>query len=258
MSKIRHADFYPDEFLVGVVGLNPAEIGAYWVACSLMYSRGGSITDDDAWISRACGCNPRTWRAIKDRLVAAGKLTIRDGFISNSRVIREIERAQKRLKQSRNAAEASANARLDVAEPEAQPNDRNDLDGAAASINDELSPTTNYQLTNHQPKPAPERLAFDAFVAAAKRHPRWPVPNSMSDARRKALRGRLKDAGDLDGFLAVLATAEDSGFICSEMTSWSLDWFLKPANFEKVRDGNYNNRNGAGPPQKSPPKPLQI
>ena len=105
MSKIRHVDFYPDEFLAGVAGLGPAEIGAYWIACTLMYSRGGPIPDDDTWIARNCGCNPRTWRALKDRLVSAGKLTVHDGFISNSRVIREIERAQKRLKQSRDAAE---------------------------------------------------------------------------------------------------------------------------------------------------------
>src|SRR5215467_8414393 len=104
LMKIRHADFYPDEFLVGVVGLGPAEIGAYWVTCSLMYSRGGPIADDDAWIARACGCHIRTWRALKDRLVSAGKLIVQDGFISNSRVLREIERAQRRAKQSRDAA----------------------------------------------------------------------------------------------------------------------------------------------------------
>lgn len=255
MSKIRHADFYPDEFL-GVVGLGPAEIGAYWVACSLMYSRGGPIADDDAWIARACGCNPRTWRALKDKLVSAGKLIVRDGFISNSRVIREIERAQKRLKLSRNAAEASANVRRESAEAEGHSAKNNELGGGDARIYPELSPTTNYQLTNHQLGQAPERIAFDAFVAAAQRHPRWPCPTKLTEPRRKALKARVIDAGGLDGFLMVITKAQASDFLCNKMEGWSLDWLLKPANFEKVRDGNYNR----APPSQAEAarQPMQI
>lgn len=256
MSKIRHVDFYPDEFLVGVVGLGPAEIGAYWIACSLMYSRGGSIADDDAWIAKACGCNPRTWRALKDRLIAAGKLTVRGGFITNSRAIREIEKAQKRLKQSRDAAEASVNARRESAESDAEINHSNGLEDAPARIDCELSPTTNHQPTNHQPSADAERQAFDAFVSAAQRH-RWPVPRGLTPARSKSLRARLREAGGLDGYLAALTNAEQSRFVREEMTGWSFDWFVKPANFVKVAEGNFNR--GRPPSQSEGPKaPMQI
>src|SRR5262249_9776949 len=163
---------YPDEFLVGVVGLGPAEIGAYWVACSLMYSRGGPIADDDAWIARACGCHVRTWRALKDLLVSAGKLTVQDGFITNSRVLREIERAQRRAKQSRDAAEASANARREAAEKDGECTVNNDLEIAAAQIFDEPTKELTNQQTNRQGAAELERVAFDAFVAAAKRQSR--------------------------------------------------------------------------------------
>jgi hypothetical protein len=37
-----------------------------------------------------------------------------------------------------------------------------------------------------------------------------------------------------------LAKAEASKFICNDMKGWSLDWFLKAANFTKVREGNYD------------------
>jgi uncharacterized protein YdaU (DUF1376 family) len=254
--KIRHADFYPDEFLVGVVGLNPAEIGAYWVACSLMYSRGGPIVDDDAWIARACGCHIRTWRALKDKLLAAGKLTFRDGFISNSRVLREIERAQRRLKQSRDAAEASVNARREAAEGQSDLIGCNDLEEAPAPIEVELSPTTNHQPTNHQPSADAEQTVFDAFVLAAKRHPRWPVPENLSDPRRKSIRARIKDAGGVEGVLAVLAQAEASNFIVNVMVGFGFDWLLKPANFAKVREGNY--RGLASPQVEAPRQPMQI
>src|SRR5262249_32653184 len=247
--KIRHANFYPDEFLVGVGGLNPAEIGAYWVACSLMYSRGGPIADDDAWIARACGCHVRTWRALKDRLVVAGKLTVQDGFITNSRVLREIERAQRRAKQSRDAAEASANARREAAEKEGEINDNNAITEAPAQIYGEPTKELTNQQTNKQGTAELERLAFDAFVAAAKRPPRWAVPAGLSESRRKSLRARITEAGGLDGFLAVLDKAEASHFIRHEMKGWCLDWFLKAANFTKVREGNYDLAPTPPPPE---------
>ncbi len=244
MSKIRHADFYPDEFLVGIVGLNPAEIGAYWVACSLMYSRGGPIADDDAWIARACGCHVRTWRMLKTKLIAVGKLRIEGGFVTNSRVVREIERAQGRVKQSRQAAEASARARREAAENIDDSNDDNDLAGASAEIPEEPTnqlPTNQLPTNQPETRRAEEREAFDAFVEAAKRNPRWPAPSALSATRRKALRARLIETGGVDSFREVVAKAEASDFIRSEMTGWGLDWFLKPANFAKVSEGNYDN-----------------
>ena len=95
------------------------------------------------------------------------------------------------------------------------------------------------------------RAAFAAFVAAAKRHPKWPVPNSLTDGRRKAMKARIKDAHGIDGFLAVLAKAEASPFICNEMDAWSLDWMLKPTNFQKLADGNYDDRGASSPPAAS-------
>src|SRR5262249_11078247 len=225
--KIRHADFYPDEFLVGVVGLVPAEIGAYWVACALMYSRGGPIADDDAWIARAGGCHIRTWRALKDKLVAAGKLKVDAGFIINSRVLREIERAEARSKQSREAAEASASARRMNGENGHDLSSSNGLGGAPArSQAQNLDEPTNQLPTNQlstNQRGSPERLAFDEFVAASKRHSRWRVPTGLTDRRRKALTARLRDAGGLEGFMAVVAKAESSNFINDEMTGWSFD-----------------------------------
>ena len=38
----------------------------------------------------------------------------------------------------------------------------------------------------------------------------------------------------------VLARAERSAFIRNDMKGWSLDWFLKAANFTKVGEGNYD------------------
>lgn len=88
---------------------------------------------------------------------------------------------------------------------------------------------------------APQVLeAFNAWNEAASRHPRWPKAQNLSPVRHRALKARLEDAGGAAGFLEVLAKAERSTFIRDEMKGWSLDWFLKAANFTKVREGNYD------------------
>ena len=97
--------------------------------------------------------------------------------------------------------------------------------------------------------PAPEDdsqilAAFNAWNEAAARHPRWPKAQNLSPVRHRALKTRIDDAGDLDAFLAVLAKAEGSRFIREEMKGWSLDWFLKAANFTKVSEGNYDDPAG--------------
>jgi hypothetical protein len=38
--KIRRVFFSADEFLAGIVGMTPAEVGIYWTICSLIYSTG--------------------------------------------------------------------------------------------------------------------------------------------------------------------------------------------------------------------------
>jgi hypothetical protein len=90
--------------------------------------------------------------------------------------------------------------------------------------------------------------AFSAWNEAAVRHPRWPKAQNLSSSRRTALQARLRDADGLEGFVAALGKAEASRFIRDEMTGWSLDWFLKAANFAKVREGNYDDAGRPGAP----------
>ena len=82
--------------------------------------------------------------------------------------------------------------------------------------------------------------AFNAWNEAAARHPRWPTAQNLSPVRHRALKARIDAAGSVEGFLAVLARAERSTFIRNDMKGWSLDWFLKAANFDKVGEGNYD------------------
>jgi uncharacterized protein DUF1376 len=102
------------------------------------------------------------------------------------------------------------------------------------------------------------RQAFDGWNEAAARNPRWPTAQTIGPVRRRALLARLRDVDGLPGFLAVLSKAESSSFIRNDMTGWSLDWFLKPANFTKVREGNYDRSRGVPPAETGVKQPMQI
>jgi uncharacterized protein YdaU (DUF1376 family) len=63
----------PAAFLEGVIGLTAEERGFYITLIDLLYARDGySVTDE--LVCSAMRCNPRTWRAVKRRLMACGKV----------------------------------------------------------------------------------------------------------------------------------------------------------------------------------------
>lgn len=85
--------------------------------------------------------------------------------------------------------------------------------------------------------------AVAAFNDMAARHGISQV-QKMTDTRRKALRGRLKDCGGIEGWRLALSKIEASDFLTGRSRDWrcNFDWINKPANFTKLMEGNYDNR----------------
>ncbi|WP_279022285.1 phage replisome organizer N-terminal domain-containing protein [Intestinibacter bartlettii] len=68
-------------------------------------------------------------------------------------------------------------------------------------------------------------------------------PNSP---RTKMLNSRIKEHG-VDGVIRVIESINDSNFLRGQNDkAWviSFDWFVKPNNFDKVREGKYLNKGG--------------
>ena len=68
----------------------------------------------------------------------------------------------------------------------------------------------------------------------------YPRIRSLSDARKKAIKARLKSYS-LDDFKTVFENAEASSFLKGTDGGWkaSFDWLIKEANMLKVLEGNY-------------------
>lgn len=121
--KVRRIDFSPDEWLAATVRLTVIEKGCYWTVCALIYSKGGPIDDDPAWIARNCGCDIRTWKAARRSLLALGKIERVEplkgpsngipacGQITNRRCEQELNKARTRTISARSAADRSAISR---------------------------------------------------------------------------------------------------------------------------------------------------
>lgn len=177
MSKIRRVDYSPDEFLSGTSDLDVAEKGAYWVVCSLIYSRGGPVPDDAKWIATVAGCSVRMWTKLRDRLVTLGKLQIEAGFISNRRAAAELFKAENRVAAAREAAEESARVRRERLEKERLLRENKELAQADASPNAQA---------NHQPPTTKEREDSHSQAGRASPLPAgWQPSEALLERARK-------------------------------------------------------------------------
>ena len=71
----------------------------------------------------------------------------------------------------------------------------------------------------------------------------YPRIRSLSDARKKAIKARLKSYS-LDDFKTLFENAEASSFLKGVDGGWkaSFDWLIKEANMLKVLEGNYTDK----------------
>lgn len=135
--KVRRIDFSPDEWLAGIAGMTAEEQGIYWLVCSLIYSSGGPIDENDERLIALAGCHGNRRRAIINRLVDRRKISRKGSEIDQKRARNELENARKR----------SENARENVAKRW-----KNNDVGAEVVI---LGRNANHQpsTTNHQIHP---------------------------------------------------------------------------------------------------------
>lgn len=76
----------------------------------------------------------------------------------------------------------------------------------------------------------------------------YPKVRSLSEARKKAIKARLKTYS-IEDFEEMFFKAEASDFLKGKNgNNWSanFDWLIKDANMAKVLDGNYDNKDSSG------------
>jgi len=110
MNGLPYYKAYPRDFIEGTIGM-PFEVkGAYRLVLDLIYMQGGNLPDDNRYISGLLGCTIRKWKALREELIAAGKLQVNGGFLTNYRAVSELKILAKLQENNReNAAKGSKN-----------------------------------------------------------------------------------------------------------------------------------------------------
>lgn len=74
-----------------------------------------------------------------------------------------------------------------------------------------------------------------------------PKVTKITEPRKKAIKRASQDLSTLEQFKQLFETVEKSDFLTDRAgKGWKcgFDWIMKPANLQKILEGNYNNRNG--------------
>ena len=158
--KVRHIDWYPDEWLAGTYELGNAERGLYITVCSLIYSSGGPIRERLLYARSAPETDThrhyaRVFKRLLGRLLDLGKIyRTDDGLIGQRRCETELRRAEQRMRQQR-AIDAPV-ARHDRANLAPIVQKSANEDNELASTNYQL-PTTNLLDTSNDVSSSPRK-----------------------------------------------------------------------------------------------------
>lgn len=111
-----------------------------------------------------------------------------------------------------------------------------DTSSDVASLEEDVDKEREEELDNKKESISCQQIV-DLYHSICKS---FPSVRSLSDARKKAIKARLKTY-TLDDFKSVFEKAEASSFLKGLDGGWkaSFDWLIKEANMLKVLEGNY-------------------
>lgn len=72
--------------------------------------------------------------------------------------------------------------------------------------------------------------------------PSLPKVRDLTDQRRRAIKARFREGNTIEDFQEVFAKVQGSDFLTGKNGGWKcgFDWILKPANWQKIKEGNYD------------------
>ena len=157
-----------------------------------------------------------------------------------------LQKEAKKQKERRKKAQDSAKARWDK-------DLGNDKKGSKRNANASIE----HSSPSPSPSPIPitinkDKSTHDRLLEIFKKEiPSLPKPGRKSaGSREKALLARFKDLDqDFDAWQKLCARIESSDFLAGRTDnqfSCGIDWVLKPANFAKITEGNYDNKTNRG------------
>lgn len=114
-DRMTYVQWHIRDFLQGVRGMKPDQIGIYTIVLLLIYDSMGMLRDDDRFIAGHCQLDIRYYRRLRQQLIDAGKVYEADGYLYNNRAQAEIAKFCESSKKKREAAAAREEKKREAA-----------------------------------------------------------------------------------------------------------------------------------------------
>ena len=122
MNGLPYYKAYPRDFFEGTRAMPFDLKAAYRLLLDLIYMHGGDLEDEPRFIAGSLGCSVRAWNKHRADLIAAGKIRVENGIISNFRADKELESSRSiQEKQRENASKPRQNNGLRKAMADPKP-----------------------------------------------------------------------------------------------------------------------------------------
>lgn len=276
MADFPALPLWTDAYLADTLHLDATESGAYLhLLMAAWRSPSCSIPDDDTRLARMARCTPAIWRRIKPTVLAFWSKNGEN--FEQKRLKKERVRVEAQREQKSYAGKTSALKRKDSAptavKPPLQQNWQQDGNENPTTISISISKSIEEERqcptdTRQNPpriiteddlldRPAclgggttektapPLMAAVDAWNEMAERAGLDKVQR-LTAARKRSLAARLRDAGGLDGWKAMIGRVEVSSFLLGRTGDgkWRVgfDFVLREQQFTKIMEGAYNDR----------------
>ena len=244
MSSTPFMQLYVGDYLADTLDLTTEQHGAYLLMLMTMWQHDAKLPNDPVKLARIARMTPAKFRSVWGEI---GRFFQVEGDkITNPRLTKErkkaAEKSSKRAAAGRAGGQAKALKDNEARLANAMPMPQHSSDTRVQK--EEEDTDVSLSGASHRPLDDISKAVHDYNDAAQRAG--WPTVKTMADARRRALRSRLKDCGGNDGWKAAMERAAASDFLCGRTskpwTGFSFDWIAKPGNFNKLVEGNYDNR----------------
>lgn len=244
MSSTPFMQLYVGDYLADTLDLTTEQHGAYLLILMTMWQHDAKLPNDPVKLARIARMTPAKFRPVWDEI--SRFFVVEGDKITNPRLTKEREKAAekstKRAAAGRAGGQAKALKDNEARLANAMPMPQHSPDTRVQK--EEEDTDVSLAGASHRPLDDISKAVHDYNDAAERTG--WPKVQKMTDARRRALRSRLKDCGGNDGWKAAMGRAEASDFLCGRSanpwTGLGFDWLAKPSNFTKLMEGNYDNR----------------
>ena len=246
---------YIGDYLADTMHLTTEQHGAYLLLIMAYWKNGGPLPSNPQSMAAICRMSVDAWSNAQEVLSGFFEVNTESGLWSHERIEREMAEAGVNKERRVLRAKTAAAARWSKDAPSNAPSNAyamleqcpspspSDIEEIPNGIVDQQADLLGGEAKKNVVVIPYEKI-LDAF---REKLPGFPQPRRpLDEDRRKAIRliwTRDDRFGSVDFFSRFFGFVSQSEFL----TGWKgcgFDWLLKPKNFRKVLEGNYNGGNG--------------